>query len=434
MPNLKETLRPDLYRINGFRATGLRVDASPREIARRLQQVEMEERLGGGASESSGPLQATTSLESVRGAVERLRDPESRLWDELFWFWPGTFGQGGSDPGLTAQARGDWNAARHFWLQSAGTPGGSVARHNLAVLAHALALECETASATTPSLDQAAQRQRDEAWNEALNRWDAVLRDGLFWAHLRARITALNEPQLTRNLAFQIRDALPELLAGINAQLAVQAAQKATDEALLAIREPNNKAAAAARARQAAEFELHRQFLARMPFDRAAVDRAVRQALRPIRQRLQGLCQSVDVLKPTDYTHPALQDGQAALLLFQHVLPLPLHEMDRDNLKEAASLALYKFCWFCQRKVAESNMAVGVWFYGRVTRSSTSRGQSLEWYRVSVDVPRCWHCFQAHRVKEAPVGVRPEADREFFPDVQKKLAEGWKIGARPPAE
>jgi hypothetical protein len=153
--------------------------------------------------------------------------------------------------------------------------------------------------------------------------------------------------------------------------------------------------------------------------------------MRPLRQRLRGLCGGVESLRPTDYTHPAAENGQLALELFRRLYPMPPHQADRDNLLEDAGPALDKFCWFCQRRVSEPGCCESFNLHGRVTRRYTDQGRYTEYYRLVVDVPRCWHCAKFHRGLELPAGVRPLSDKMNFPPLQKALSDGWKIGLYP---
>jgi hypothetical protein len=177
----------------------------------------------------------------------------------------------------------------------------------------------------------------------------------------------------------------------------------------------------------AAEADRHRRLVASWPVEPATAARALRDALRPVRQRLQGLCHGVDDLKPTDYVHPSLENAQIALELFRRVLPLPLHAADRDNLQQDVRPALYKLCWFCQRRVADPARPSTAWFHKVITGAD---GVRCCYYRLEC-APRCWHCSKYHRGAELPPGVRPEADRDTFPDLRQCLAEGWAFGQRP---
>ena len=56
MESLLSGLKPDLYRVNAFRLAQLRADAGPREIARRLEKLKMQAKLGTGAEPIRGPL------------------------------------------------------------------------------------------------------------------------------------------------------------------------------------------------------------------------------------------------------------------------------------------------------------------------------------------------------------------------------------------
>jgi hypothetical protein len=359
----------DLFQNNAFRITELPVDASAQEISRHLAMVQMRMRLGENDLDAAPPIdKRVPAVEEVRAAVERLRDPQRRLLDELFWYWPTNGFKGSSDPILTALARGAHDHARQAWFQALATENASIARHNLAVLALAGAFDRNLTTGTV------SERAPDGSWDEALARWNEVIRDDRFWAHLGGLMAARNEPQLTAHLARQIRNDLPVFVAGINAQLAVRAVQQATEEKLRALRHPADKASASRAATFSAEVERQRQVLARSPFDRVDVDRAIRQALRPVRQRLKGLCRSVSDIVPGDYGHPALQDGLTALTLFRYVQPLPLNDKDRDNLQEDVAPALYKFCWFCQRRIGEFGYSKRVFLNGRVTRQKTPRG------------------------------------------------------------
>ena len=130
----------------------------------------------------------------------------------------------------------------------------------------------------------------------------------------------------------------------------------------------------------------------------------------------------------------------SALDLFKGVASLPSRGVDRDNLLEDAGPALYRVCWFCERRPGDPGAEAVVALHGRVTRTRSGGGESVYWDRHFVEVPRCWQCSQAHQrwdmlqgLGTAPPGVRPEADKEQFPFVAKFLAEGWGLGVTPEA-
>jgi len=85
----------DVYRINAFRVTGLRVDARPRDISRHLEKLEMIAKFG----QSNGnlgplPLDPPPSPDNLREARQRLNDPQRRIIDEFFWFGQTNWGRG----------------------------------------------------------------------------------------------------------------------------------------------------------------------------------------------------------------------------------------------------------------------------------------------------------------------------------------------------
>ena len=133
---LLEAGRAAVYRRNAFRITQLAVDATPREITRQTEKLRLLEKLGGGARAAGGlGLDPPPDQDAVREALQRLRDPERRLVDELFWFWPQALGQATSDPALQALERGDVAGAARQWLtrerDGSEHPGGDQLRHDM---------------------------------------------------------------------------------------------------------------------------------------------------------------------------------------------------------------------------------------------------------------------------------------------------------------
>ncbi|MBM4092721.1 MAG: hypothetical protein FJ276_25425, partial [Planctomycetes bacterium] len=226
--SLLEAATPELYRLNAFRVLELPTDATAREIARRADMLTMIEKYGNGKPKGRGPLGLTPSPDenALRAALQRLHDPERRLVDEFFWFWPAKLGKGKTDPCLLALAAGDVQLAYDTW--SCAEMNGSesnVSTHNIAVLTHALALDHELSSRET-ELSEKNLRQRDSAWTSAFQRWKELLEYEGFWSRLSARIRDFGDPRLTAGTARRFRRSLPVAILTINAQLAVQAAER----------------------------------------------------------------------------------------------------------------------------------------------------------------------------------------------------------------
>ena len=137
--------RPNVYRTNAFRVTGIDVDSSAAEISRHIQKLEMMERLGVDSAVSTGPfpLNPRPRIAEIQEARRRLSDPELRIVDEFFWFWPSEESTSTSDAALLALRRGDIQSAQSIWQQRQRIGKDSCATHNLAVLNHLQALEQE---------------------------------------------------------------------------------------------------------------------------------------------------------------------------------------------------------------------------------------------------------------------------------------------------
>ena len=171
----------------------------------------------------SGELPATP--EQLRDAEYRLRIPEHRLIDEIFWFWPVAESGSKSDAALQAVAAGDYGAAEKIWKNLVTHPEqGIVAVHNLAVRWHLTALRLENRWKAVES-DDKARETLSKCWRYALKRWDRLLGDYRLWARIEQRIRALYDPRVSPNLVRQLRKALPSALASINAALTLAHAE-----------------------------------------------------------------------------------------------------------------------------------------------------------------------------------------------------------------
>jgi hypothetical protein len=411
--SLFKAIGPDLYRVNAFRLAQLPANATQRDVTRRLEKIKMLAKFGEVSDQPRGSLALNPppDFDTVRVAIERLRDPETRLVDEFFWFWPESLTSEAPDAALADLERGDVAAARKRWLeQLTRAPASAVVPHNLAVLAHLLALDLEArALAAGRALDSFLCRMRDQAWGDAWKYWKNVLEAEAFWDRFRERLRELNEPQLPESLVDEFRRGLPVALLGINAGLAVKWAEM----------------------RLPLEAARHRRLLQTSALDSIDIDEALRRALRPVRERIKTLCHSAAQAGTADH-------WQTALDLFKGIAGLPIRAVDRDNLLEDAGPALYRICWFCQKRASEPGSGAVVALHGRMTRIPTAGGESVHWDRQAIEVPRCWHCSQAHQhwdlqqaLGTVPLGTRPESDKTAFPFVAKHLAEGWGLGLTP---
>lgn len=300
---LLEVARPNLYRANSFRLTELPVDSTGRDFGKRQQMVDMAEKTGMVLPLGPGcvfPVEEGKDSHQVRDAIHRLRNPESRLVSEFFWFWPHALGESHSDEALTALARGEIDRAVDIWHKQEGELTESyVSTHNLAVLRHLTALDLEWSAASNPLTDE-QKREAQACWASAFRRWKLLLEHEAFWSRLTARIRELSDPRLTPATARGMRSSLPLMLLLINARLAVQAAERG----------------AAAEAKR--HLDVLFQMIGLTGTQAHVANEALRQALDPLRQRIKHTCKMAEADAGADPLHA----DQAARRLLKEAGPL----------------------------------------------------------------------------------------------------------------
>jgi len=221
---LSDAATPDIFLHNAFRITGLPVDATTRDIAKQLAQRKLRADLGESDDVRSSPFVRVSppSLEEFRDAEQKLRNPEQRVVDELFWFWSIDSRGCKSDPALHALAAGDYSAAEQLWKTLESSPEkGSIAIHNLAVRWHLTALSLERSWNSTKA-DDKARETLAKCWMYALKRWGRLVTDTAFWEIVTARVKALDDPRVTIAFVKGMRVTLPKALTNINVALTVE--------------------------------------------------------------------------------------------------------------------------------------------------------------------------------------------------------------------
>jgi hypothetical protein len=297
-----------IYSTNAFRLLMLGVEASEREISRQVRQLKLQERFSAGESRGF-PFEPFPTLDEMRLAQQRLSDPERRLIDELFWFWPVKPGQSTNDEALLALSNNKAELAAKLWINNEKTENEDhAATHNLAILSHMIALSEELHSTPTGSNNE--QKQMPFPWREVFKRWLALWRNEPFWLRLSRRIQDLDEPALTSVTAQQIRDWLPVALLSINAQLAIKAAE-------------GGDMAGAKR---------QLQIMRESGFEPDVIEETLRRAILPLRERLKLFCRkAIDEAE----SNPA-QVNEIIGHLFEQTTPL----LDIMNLVLATGNAL----------------------------------------------------------------------------------------------
>ena len=217
----------EIYRRNVFRITGLPVDATAREITKRAEQIKLEGVLGHARDTEFNELsiRPAPGVEQIQEALQRVKEPELRVIDEYFWYWPMHEDGSSEDPAIRALQDGQVQAALRIWHEKENDRTcGAIASHNLAVFDHMVAIDWTLNQLADPSnLDTALRAER--YWEQSMERWERIATDSSAWDWLKNRIRAINDPRLTTGLARRMEMGLPEALDKINAEAALRFAE-----------------------------------------------------------------------------------------------------------------------------------------------------------------------------------------------------------------
>jgi len=218
----------NIYRENLFRITGLPVDATAKEIARHADKLKQMEELGYGeqANTAAFALDPPPTVDQIREAMQRLKEPERRLIDEFFWFWPRTFGESANDPAIQALCEGDMEKAYEIWETEESKPArGFIANHNIAVMLHLVALDW-TLYQISAEVDPAKEEKIRGYWKDSFKRWEKIPSDDRLWDAVMTRIRSVDDPRLTTGFGRRFADTLPAALDKINAEAGLKFAEQ----------------------------------------------------------------------------------------------------------------------------------------------------------------------------------------------------------------
>ena len=423
---------PGMYVHNAFRVLELPVDATPREIMKRQQMIEMARKTGMPIPPGPArcmPLASPPDEDAVRQAIQRLQDPEKRVTDELFWFWPHSFGQSRTDSGLQALALGDVTGAQSIWTGQAIKQSESyVSMHNLAVLSHIATLEIEDGLK-----DQGKQQDNDildAFWKKTYKYWQDVIQYEGFWSRLSTRIREMNDPRMTTGVARRMRSSMPKALLSINARLAVQAAEKENADGV----------------------DRQIRIMKSAGFSEDVVTKELHEAVYPIREMIKLLCSKAkseadsnpdkgddiaqllidNTRKPLSALDRILTGGniiregahdevaerilflqikisndynkhQEAINLLDKALTIVAGAVLKTRIEENRKIIVsnleyhktYETCWFCKTNPPDDKSKHDVKMYGNVTRSFGK----ITWNYNTFTVPRCKVCHNYHFIK-----------------------------------
>lgn len=227
---LLEFCGTNMYNHNSFRLLGVDVDQTSRRLKRCLKDLQSAIEVDELADEYSSALRPIPlpSHEELSQAGQRLQDAQLRFIHEFFWFWPLEWGKSNTDKILKALKTRDITIAQKSWTKLAKKASGEsslIAKHNLAVLGHMLALDRERKLLTAKNKTQLTQEQRKKVnayWSFAFKYWEQLYGDDAFWALLENWALKKNDHRLTSEFVCSFRKALPIAFDNINADLAVE--------------------------------------------------------------------------------------------------------------------------------------------------------------------------------------------------------------------
>jgi hypothetical protein len=215
-----------LYKKNIFRITGLPVDATTKEIARQAQKLQMQEEIGEEitGSKPAFALKINPTSEEIRAALSRMKEPQHRLVDEFFWYWPEKFGESKNDPAIQAMMSGDAQGAINIWRQRQ-KEGSDVAKHNMAVMFHMYAVDWSLYHVLY-DIDVSMVDEIKVYWRKAFDRWEDLVDSDEIRDILKERIRSIGDEALTTGFVKRMLTDLPVALDMINAEAALKLAER----------------------------------------------------------------------------------------------------------------------------------------------------------------------------------------------------------------
>jgi hypothetical protein len=314
---------PDLFLNNPFKILNVSIDASSRDIKRHLEKMELRAKLkasvendkDAGADHSG----VRTDLNQVKAAAQCLNDPEIRLVNEFFWYWPQTLNGSDDDQAIQLIIQGDIDAAVQLWLQAASSQKNEYIRtHNLAVYyqAKVFALEREQEKDHAENTIIAQQEYQEKAGQL----WRDLIEMEAFWSRFSDRIRAIDDPRLTTGISRRFRKHLPLIILLMYARISADSMSESNLQ-------------------KARRFK---NFLETWPNDDQAKMEACLEAVQPVRSRMRTISDSLLGEAQNDIIHAKHPLSQLidntiirrSLETVDLLLYLPEHEPIREGIHD----------------------------------------------------------------------------------------------------
>ncbi len=427
-----------LYVDNAFRVVELPIDASSRDIKRRLDDLKMAVEVDDLTDEYTHAFAPTPlpSVHAIRQAGQRLQDPRKRFIDEFFWFWPLDWSRCRSDEALISLSSGHMDRAHDIWSATKNEDSSSdevlAAKHNLAVLSHLVALDWEARNlAGGPPLLPEQAKEVEAYWRYSFQWWEELADHEPFWSLLSDRVRAINDPQLTTGFVRDLRAAFPIAFDKVNADVAAALAKVGQhDRAALHIRfmrETHQGMDDTSETLRVITQPLHER-----------IDHAINQASNGLNaspktgairatRLLEAITEPLNTLRSllgttdSEVTETAdeivetyhlcliaygnaTEDWLTCTNLLKSALGLTPSQTLKEKLQNNIAAAkknheqaeIVGKCWFCKKTKPDAASALEVKMHAGVTRVPTFTGTQVRWRTSSVTVPRCAACKTAH--------------------------------------
>jgi hypothetical protein len=422
--------RPTVYQTNAFRVIGVAVDTPDVEIDRQVQKVEMMLRSGINDQALRGllPFPSRPSFAALQDAKQRLGDPQSRLMEEFFWFWPEEPGQSNTDPALQALEKRDLLSTVNIWQSRSREPADTASIHNLAILHHLQAIETEPPASSKGPIP-------DSLWIQAWRYWRTLVDQDQFWKRLATRIGELDDPRLTSYVAEQIRGSLLLGILQINLSLAIAAVEAEdfarADVHIRVMKQESGLSADVLRSRTQLSLEYVRTWVAhRCARAEVETSASVAQTAQILKRFLDDVRLKLEILNRLLGAGNELRDAvydQVAQTVHDRVAALGNKAEDwraceellctsqplavspsistkiADDLEKVREKRDFNTCWFCKKNQPSEKAAAIVEMRGDATRTPIFQGTAYQGRTSRVKVPRCPQCHHIHMVRRIVV-------------------------------
>jgi hypothetical protein len=213
-----ENAHGQLLKENAFRGLGLPVLATGREIAKRAEEFRVARELETDVPRWAFAPEQLLNMDRTRAALQALNDPFRRVLGEIFWYWPSSYPQTGSDEALTWLAQDEPSRAVALWVERQET-GDVTAFHNLAVYHLMMALDLE------PTVNGGPVDELNGWWEAAIRFWQLTAERDEFWRRIETRVVDLSDLQMKPESVGLLRGVFSDVLGGIVGSLALKAVE-----------------------------------------------------------------------------------------------------------------------------------------------------------------------------------------------------------------